>query len=407
LTVYQGEVVSTDYHDVVLFDDWARLDLYPPAPPLLQSHMDAPRILMRDVNWMPEFEDVADLAARLWRLGGNDDTLDGVIAVNQWALIDLVTEIGAIDVEGESIAGSDIMEILQEGTDEQGRVFTDQVFQAVLQSLTSNLSRGEALGYLDTFSTLLNRKDVVIHFFDPDENVAIIRAGWSGSITAETGDRVAVVDSNVGWNKVDRNISRSLEYAIDLTNPAEPRTKMEVEYYNTSSSIGEGCSNQTRRDLALYSEMMSGCYWNVFRVYVADDARLVSSDVLPLPENSVYHLLGLGLPGDDTFEVGFDRSGSYVSGLISVAPGETVSTSFELGLPGSVVEIGESSLRYDLSLIAQPGARGRHVRVEVKLPAEFSWVGGYPLPAAARNGVLTYVLDLVEDTEISIELERR
>jgi hypothetical protein len=45
--------------------------------------------------------------------------------------------------------------------------------------------------------------------------------GLDGAVAAAAGDYLMVVDSNVGgWNKADRNISRQMDYRIDLSGEA-------------------------------------------------------------------------------------------------------------------------------------------------------------------------------------------
>lgn len=405
IEVHNGRLESTVYHDIVALDDWGNLASYPTSPPLLRAHMDAPIILMRDVLWPSEFRYAAELVEEIWRLGGNDRPVDGVISMSQWALVELVSDIGTIDVLGEPIAGPEIMKLLEVGTDKQGRQFADLVFKAVEMELTEEMSRAQVLRFFDTLTSLLAQKNIMVHLLDSEANEAVVRAGWASSISTKTGDRLAVVDSNIGWNKVDRNISRSVRYIVDLEDIDAPKVRIELKYHNASTGVADGCATQLKVDSATYSEFTNGCYWNLFRVYVASGANLITGEVLPLPANSVYHLLGLGSPGDNTLEMGIDGSGDFVSGILAIPPDETRSVFIELDLPLSVVEYDAGSLRYSLTLFAQPGANGRATVVEIEIPTGFRFRTGLPTPDNPSGETLTYSFDLLEDSTLVLELD--
>jgi len=403
MKIHNGQILSTDYQDIVALDDWAKLALYPDAPVLMQQHMDAQKILMRDVEWSPEFKRVAELAEEMWHLGGKKEQIDGVISLTQWALVDLVSNLGSIEVAGESVAGSEVMELLEIGTDEQGRQFADLVLKAVKAKLTSGMSRGQALSFFASFSSLLEQKDIVVHLFDDEANQALVRAGMGSSTLVESGDRLAVIDSNVGWNKVDRNISRSLRYSVDLSDVNSPSAQIEVGYSNSGIGSVDECATQLKKVFATYDEFTNGCYWDLLRIYVASGSELKAADVLPLQANSVYQLLGLGVVGENTWKVGADEGGDFVSGLIAVPPGESRSAMIEMALSSTVIETDEGISKYRLKLIAQPGARGRLTIVEIELPAGAKINATNPVPASADGNVLSYSLNLSTDVTLTLD----
>lgn len=403
MKIHNGQILSTDYQDIVALDDWAKLARYPDAPVLMQQNMDAQKILMRDVEWSPEFKRVAELAEEMWHLGGKEEQIDGVISLTQWALVDLVTNLGSIEVAAESVAGSEVMELLEIGTDEQGRQFADLVLKSVKEKLTSGMSRGQALSFFASFSSLRDQKDIIVHLFDDEANEALVRAGMGSSTLVESGDRLAVIDSNVGWNKVDRNISRSLRYSVDLSDVNSPRAQVEVSYSNSGIGSIDECATQLKKVFATYDEFTNGCYWDLLRLYVASGSELNAVDPLPLQANSVYHLLGLGVVGEDTWKVGADEGGDFVSGLIAVPPGESRSATIELALLPTVIEQAEGVSQYRLKLIAQPGARGRLSIVEIEVPAGTKFEATNPVPDSVDGNVLSYSLNLSTDATLTLD----
>jgi hypothetical protein len=404
--IEDGQFGATEYFDTVQLDDWDSLTSYPQSPTLMQTHMDTPILLMRDVEWFSDFDHVAEQVEELWKLSGNNEQVDGVISLNQWALVELMGDIGEIEVSGQKIAASDVMGIAELGTDSGGRQFADLIVQAVQTEFTSVLSEESTLQLLSTLSSLLERKHVIIHLSDRKTNDLIKRAGWMSTTNIESGDHLAVIDSNVGWNKVDRNITRSLSYDVDLTDTDALTSNITLSYKNDSISTDPQCDSQRRKTSATYDEYLSGCYWNLVRIYVPDGTKLISGDALPLPRKSISHILGTGNPGENTLEPGFDVGGNHFSGLLTVEPGETRSISLIMELPQSIIEQHGESLIYNLILVAQPGALGRHTTARIRIPEDYELISSTPQPDNEQDRTLTYSLDVIRDESISIILTR-
>ena len=184
LALQEGPLREVAYYDAVRVDDWERLRLYPVAPPGLEEHMNAWVWLLRDVSWDPDFRVTAQSAESMFKIGQRQD-VDGVVAVNQWGLLGLIDAVGAIAPPegGEPITSNNLITVLEQGTDTYGRA----------------------------------HMDLVLHFDDPDAQAAMEELGWAGVIEPVRGDYLYVVDSNVGWSKVDRNIEREVSYLVDLS----------------------------------------------------------------------------------------------------------------------------------------------------------------------------------------------
>ncbi len=90
-----GALEQVEYFDVVRVDDFDRIDLYPVGPPGLEEHMNGWVWLMRDVSWDPNFPTSAVAAQDIFNLGQRR-SVDGVIAVNQWGMLELVRALGSV-----------------------------------------------------------------------------------------------------------------------------------------------------------------------------------------------------------------------------------------------------------------------------------------------------------------------
>ncbi len=233
LTFKSGELIDTDYIDIATLEDLDSLDEYPVAFEALQLHMDANRMYMRDIGWDPNFPTVGQLAIELFEIG-RDVEVDGVIAVTQWSFVDLVTALGGIEIDSGTVGGPEVLSMIVAGTDDEGTVFLSSLFDSLIASLTGESIKSNSVGLLTTVDSLFAGKNLMIYSEDAETQSFIEEINWGGVLSNSRGDRLAIVDSNVGWNKVDRNIDRSFTYEVDLSDLDRPTAQLVLEYTNRS-----------------------------------------------------------------------------------------------------------------------------------------------------------------------------
>ncbi|MBM3956870.1 MAG: DUF4012 domain-containing protein, partial [Gemmatimonadetes bacterium] len=339
VTLVDGELGDIDYFDIIEVDDNAKLSAYPQPPPELERHMNAPVWLMRDASWDPDFPTTAQTAQRLFLLG-QEQEVDGVIAFNQWAMQGVLETLGSIDVEfdGAAVDVDNFIPVLEHGTDTHGRAYTDALLKAVLETLSHRLPVEKAFDLAVSLKRVLVAKDMLVYSDDPAEQSVLSRLGWTGAIAPGNGDYVAVFDSNVGWNKADRNVERRLAYEVSFPSEGTPTGRLTLGYRNASdpSPVCDGQWRPSGRG-DTYDELKNACYWDYLRVYVPGGASYLGGDRIPLPPGSVHESLGLGAAGDDTFILGAAHGKTVFSGLIALPPPDETQLSFQYGLPGDVL----------------------------------------------------------------------
>jgi len=395
-----------EYHDIVEVDDRSRLALYPLPPELLAQHMDAPVWLLRDATWSPEYPAAARTAAEIFELGQGGSQLDGVIALTEWAIVGLVEALGTVNTERGAINSEELLSTLEVGTDEEGRAFVDTLFHGVLEELRTPGVNDQLFGIARAASEMLNRKDVLVYMTDPARQDVVSRSGWDGSLGRPEGDWIAVIDSNIGWNKVDRNIERSFEYDVVIRPSGQSEARLILTYHNKSDPGSGKCDVQAPVHDLSYAEMKQSCYWNLFRVYVPDGGFLVANDPLPIPEQSVFARVGAGFPGEDSVDVGVGPGGKFVSGLIVVPPGGSASARFDLMTPSTaLIEDGET-LTYRLALSAQSGALGRDAVIRLVLPSEYELLGSSHAPTEVSGNVVKFAFRIESDMTLEVTMQR-
>ena len=330
ITIENGKILDTRYHDAVRVDDWERLELYPPAPVGLETHINAHVWLLRDVSWDPDFPTTAQTAIDMYRLGQRQN-VDGVIALNQWALLNLIQGFGEIPSPNDAnpMTHRNLLTKLEEGTDKYGRAYIDLALQGILDTLEKPTSPTALIRLASSIQSSFESKDLLVYMKDPAHQSVIKEIGWDGGVKNERGDYIYVVDSNVGWSKSDRHIERKIEYLVDLRKSPKPRVNLTIGYKNHSGPTSPSCEPQWAHRGTDYSQLKNACYWNYWRVYVPFGSKLLSSTKLQLPKHSVAAQIGKGTPGENSIKISANHNKTIYSGLIDIEAGESrKSTSF-------------------------------------------------------------------------------
>lgn len=403
MTFRGGALISNEFLEITLLEDAVLLGEYPEAFEELQLHMDAGRMYMRDVGWSPHFPAVGKLAADIYEIG-QVTRVDGVISLTQWAFIDLVSALDGIETESGTVSSTELLSVIEKGTDRQGTGYLATLFDSLMDSLSGEKIRTHGVDLLIAIMSSFENKGLMIYSKDPAVQRLISDIGWDGGLSNSPRDRLVIIDSNVGWNKVDRNIARTFTYELDLTDLAEPRAKLSLGYANSSLS-GDNCELQSLKGRT-YQEFLHGCYWNYFRVYVPLGAELVGGDDLPLEKGSIAARVG-GLPvGTRTVRQLFDDDGNYISGLLTVNPQNSANVILSYTLPSQIIIRDGQFVEYALDVVSQAGTRGRTGSIVVKLPAGYEVVEVKPTASILSNDLTVIDLVLTKDEAIRVKIRK-
>ena len=399
VTFEDGRVADIRYHDTVLVDATERLMLYPPAPPGLEEHMYANVWLLRDVSWEPDFPTAARTAADLYNLGQRQQ-VDGVVALNQWTLLSLVEGLTSVSSPGGGppLTARNLLSKLEEGTDEHGRAYVDVALQGVLDRVNEPMSLSTMMRLASALQGSLRDRDLLIFVDDPAIQEVISENGWDGRVRQDAADYLYVVDSNVGWSKADRYIERRVSYRVDLQKESGARISLTLKYNNHGGPGSTGCVPQWLNKGTNYDQLKNACYWNYWRVYIPQGARLLSNTPLPLPEYSVSVDTGRGQPGEDTVRVSSSYNKTVLSGLFALGAGEANEVNLVYDLPAGLQRREGKNIEYQMLIQKQPGSRRREVSVEFRLPPGYRLASSSVAPASRDGSLVKFLLRVEEDT---------
>lgn len=350
LKVERGRIVSLDFSDSYALDNHA-VD-HPPAPREMQKYMGIPLLFLRDANWSPDLPTAARTAHNLYKRDWGVE-VDGVVTVDLRAVELIIGGIGPVQMEGveEPITGENVLEIIVQLWASPNDASADQSWQdwwsqrkdfmpalasAVLEKIKSG--RFNYFGLLRAGRTAMNERAIQIWLKDPLAQEQLTALKWDGALHPQPGaDYLALVDSNVGYNKVDAVIERRLDYAVTWPDdPEEPAlATATVTYRHPVESPGHVC-DQTPRYGDTRADLMKRCYFDYVRLYVPRGSQLVGID---------------GVQPDSVSSRRAERNTQALAGYFEMKPGTTHTVTFRYHLPPTLGPQG-----YRLVVQRQSGA---------------------------------------------------
>jgi len=218
IVIERGRLVSSDYRSSYDFDPAVQPSRLPPAS--LADTMGATRWYVRDANWDADFRVSAQ---RVLDFLQQDQGIraDGVIAVDTPMIQLLLQATGPLVVDGipEPLTSANFLaqlesELFEPGVDSQLR--KRQLLQPVLRQLIGRVQDANAESVPPLLAALrrgTQGRDLQVYARDERVNALIDQIGASGRLEARAGrDFVAVVDSNISYDKIQVAIRREITY---------------------------------------------------------------------------------------------------------------------------------------------------------------------------------------------------
>ncbi|MBC7226459.1 MAG: DUF4012 domain-containing protein [Thermoflexales bacterium] len=398
--VQNGRLVGMTFRDSYAVDDFSLP--YPDPPEPLRRYMGIDLWVFRDSNWSPDFPTAARQAMALYR-PGYEVSVDGVLALDQYALRELVGALGPLTVEGETLTRETVIPYIRRAwAPEEGNLtrewwrerksFMGALAQAAWDRLQSGPVDSHALAR--TLVRLLEEKHLLLYLSDPRAHSLVAGQNWGGALQPGVGDFLMVVDANVGYNKASAKVLEAVTYEVDLS-LRPPRATLTLVYTHTAPP-GYPCIPEVRYD-PVYELMMDRCLWDYLRVYVPQGARLVDATRIPVPGEALWS----GRPESGDVIVRPAEEGPLLSleALMLLPPGAVQTRTFTWELPEGVVVWEGDGGTYSLRVQKQPGTAGHPLRVRIRLPEGTTLVAADPPPSAVEGSLVVYATRLDRDRE--------
>ncbi len=398
--VENGRLVSITFRDSYAADDFSLP--YPDPPEPLRRYMGIDLWVFRDSNWSPDFPTAARQALALYR----PDTpvqADGVVALDQYALRELVGALGPLTVEGETVTRETVIPYIRQAWAPEDGSLTGEWWRerksfmgALAQAVWDRLQNGSVDGLVlaRALLRLLEEKHLLIYLSDPRAQALVAGQNWDGALRPGMGDFLMVVDANVGYNKASAKVQEAVTYEVDLSR-WPPQATLTLVYTHTAPA-GYPCVPEVRYD-PVYEQMMDRCLWDYLRVYVPHGSRLMDATRIPVPGEALWS----GRPESGEVTVRPAEEGPVLSleTLLLLPPGAVQTRSFTWELPERVVARQGDEGTYRLRVQKQPGTVGHPLRIRIRLPDGASLAAADPFPSAIDGAVLIFETRLDRDRE--------
>ena len=403
LTFDRGRIEQLKFWDTVDVDD---LDAGLPVPPggIVQSLWGGVW-LFRDAGWNPDFPSSAQIMERLFRLG-TGHSVNGVIAVDQWAVKEILEAIGRVRLpDGQEIDADSYLRALEQGKDQVGRVFMDTTLNGMLDGLEAGDSSERFASLMLALWRSLVQGHLLPYFHDEFLQERVLENGWGGAVDDSRTDYLMVVDSNVGWSKVNINIEREIEYLVTINPQGDVKARVDITYVNHSPSWDStSCDIQSPGVVGpTYQAKKNACYWNYLRVYAPNASSIQSSSPFPMPAGAIYRRLGYN-DIEETLQSFVEGGKTVFSGFFIVPAGETRRVTFAYELPASVLRREDDSWVYSLVVQKQLGTLDTPVKVTVTVPARYRIEGANPSPTILDDEKVQFLFSLNSISRLELVL---
>jgi len=407
LLVQDGKINSLTIEDSYALDNWSRP--YPAAPWQLQQYMGSPVMVLRDTSWFTNFPTAALYAETLYSYA-KDYSVNGVIAIDQQFLVEILGVTGPIKLEGEPnpIDSSNVISYMRaskiptpEDLASPGwsrKAFLIKIANALMEKIFSGDIQPER--FVSVLLQVLNEHHLLLKFDNSPLTSLLARYRWDGAVRPDGGDFLMVVDTNVGFNKTNAMVESSLVYDVDLTSPQSPIGSLTVVHTNNADGIICKQSNKVNAPGEKYYNI-TDCYWNYMRVYMVGGTELL--EAVPQFVPSSWMILWQNVPAQvDILDEGID--GVQAFGTLQVVPGgQSLTTSFRFALPAGILEVqpGSGQFIYRLLVQKQPGTLADPITIRVVLPDDAS-IQTIPAGAVIQGNRFLVQTDLRTDREFEI-----
>ena len=216
----QGVLVETKISDI--YNPDGQLLGYVEAPPAVKKAFDFGGWKLRDSNWDVDFTRAAPQIA--WFFEQGLEPADGLIAIN----LSLVQKILKITGPIGGINEKNIWQLAQTQAEVnmQKQNFLTEIGLNLLSEF-KNLKYSKLLRLLVLVYQELRTKQILVWMKDPTIQQVLHTKFWDGSLGEPTNGYLYIVDSNLGANKANCCVARSVVQEID-----GDQVKLTIAYKN-------------------------------------------------------------------------------------------------------------------------------------------------------------------------------
>ncbi len=328
------------------------------APLPITTYLKVKNWYLRDANWSPDWPTSAKQIQTMFHeeslaSGIEEPPMDAIIAITPEFVANLLRITGPITVKGETYAPENMQALLQYNVEvayleedisswDRKDIINDLIYE--LKNRLSKLSLKQYPLILEKITESINKKDLLIYFNNPHEQVIAQDLEASGEVAKNHDDFLMVVDANLAAFKSDAVITKNIFYKLDSTKKGLiAQTKLNYRH-------NSGFDWRTTR------------YRSFTRIYAPLGSKLINIDGLKSNETDI-----------TIFE---DKElNKQVFGFFwSIEPGSSRELTINYSLPSSLQNKIKEEKQYQLLVQRQPGSRIERISIAIDLEDEIEQI---------------------------------
>lgn len=282
-----GRLKDITVEDIYTIDGQLKEKIEPPQE--LKDKLGIDNFYLRDSNWSGDFEINAATARDFFKKETGKD-VDGAIAIDLTLVQEILAKMGPVTLAdyNEQITSSNLFERGEYYSEvgffpgsTQKRDFFGALARKIVANILDSLKSSQTTNYqqqttnslpwlalVEASAEGLPQKHLMLTFTDPTIAAFIKTKGWNNPLppvyfdpaddSGQTRDFVAIVEANLGANKVNRALVRNISYEMTIGRDADLVGSLKITYTNNSQA----------------ETWPAGKYVNFLRVYVPFAAGL-------------------------------------------------------------------------------------------------------------------------------------
>ena len=364
-----GRMTDLSVQDVYTFDGQLKGHVDPPVP--VRELLGQEHWYLRDSNWDPDFSVSAAKAAWFYQKEtvGN---VDGVLAVNTPFIVEVLKATGPIDlpdyndrITADNFYGKSLYYTQNDffPGSTQKKDFLGSLTRALITKITTSRTT-DMPALFRAMTTALSGHDILMMFGSAELQSIVAHYGWAGRVPSTTGcigtdaacvfDPLIAVEANMGVNKVNYFVSRTIDRQVTVNADGSISETVSLRFKNTSGQ-DQNVPYRTYLRLMLPSDV------SVSGVTIDGAAVGQRKDTAKAPS----------IPYLERTDV---TSGSYVLGIgMDIPAGRETQLSLTYAR-STVVRFGTSGAVVDFFVQKQPGVSTTPVHTVVRYPT--AWTAG-------------------------------
>lgn len=412
LRVENGRIVGLTFEDGNVIDDWRNKPYdFPPDP--FYDLMGLELFLFRDANYWPDFPTSAEQAMQLYAYGQeNAPQLDGAIAIDQEFVSMLLAVTGPVDLADlDAPVSSDnaVASFREAWAAEEDQAhsewisdrkdFLGPLADSLRQRLLEDFRSIDPLFLAETIHRAATEKHIQIYIRDPEVAAVLDQINWDGRLELPVqSDFLMLVETNVGYNKVNPLVERQLIYEVELDSDGTGVASLTVDHRHTGDVSDSSCEQIIPYVEGIsYDTLMNQCYWSFMRVYAPAGIELQQGPQHELPAGAA----AAGSAWEETPEtvVNSDQTAAFMGTPFVLPRGHDLTSHFEYRLPVVADQNGETI--YRLKVGKQAGLAPYPVTVHITVPEDTQIESTSP-QATIEGRRITFEIELTKDIMLEV-----